>query len=533
MNLEIIDWIIIIIYLILLLYLSFYLSKYQKSKQDYFISGRNENYVGLAISVIATQCSTNSILGAPAFVAFTIGGGLIWLQYELAVPLSMIIIMIFLFPLFYRLKIISVYEYLEKRFDLKTRLIISCLFQFIRVFATAVTVYSVAIIIELITGLSFVYAVLILGFITIIYDVLGGIKAIVYSDVIQMFILTVILIGVLIFLINSLGGISNMLELFPNERQNKVNFSQHGFGDSEDFAFWPMLIGGFFLYISYYGCDQSQVQRELCAKNQSEGQKIFFLNGLFRFPLVLLYCFIGVGIGAYSEIDLNFIPSLPTNNDLPNYNLAVPIFLIQNLPPGIVGVTLVALFAAAMSSIDSVLNSLSAVTMEDIVIRFKLNQHWSEKKNLFMSRLITFLWGGLAILMAFFVDDVSSNVLIAINKIGSLINGPILGVFLLGVLTKTVSGNNVCVGLIIGFSCNLILWIFFPEISWLWWNVIGFVSTCLLALILSLNSLNYKVKDYYWSLNLINDEGLNKIWVVRYIILLVWFLLIFIFLILT
>ena len=324
-----------------------------------------------------------------------------------------------------------------------------------------------------------------------------------------------------------------MLELFPNERQTKINFSQHGFGDGEDFAFWPMLIGGFFLYISYYGCDQSQVQRELCAKNQSEGQKIFFLNGLLRFPLVLLYCFIGVGIGAYSEIDLNFIPSLPTNNNLPNYNLAVPIFLIQNLPPGIVGMTLVALFAAAMSSIDSVLNSLSAVTMEDIVIRFKLNQYWSEKKNLFISRAITFLWGVLAISMAFFVDNVSSNVLIAINKISSLINGPILAVFLIGVFTQTVSGNNVCVGLVIGFFCNLILWIFFPEISWLWWNVVGFVSTFLLALIFSLTSLNYKVKDFYWSINLMNDEGFNKIWIIRYGILIVWFFLIFIFLILT
>ena len=218
MELQIIDWVIITLYIAFLLFLAFFLSKYQTSKNDYFVSGRNENYLALAISVIATQCSTNSIYGAPAFVAFTLGGGLIWLQYELAVPLSMIIIMIFLFPLFYKLKIISVYEFLEERFDLKTRLILSCLFQVIRVFATAVTVYSIAIIIELITGLSFIYSVLVLGLITIIYDVLGGIKAIVYSDVIQMSILTVILFGVLIFLIDTLGGMTAMLELFPNDQ---------------------------------------------------------------------------------------------------------------------------------------------------------------------------------------------------------------------------------------------------------------------------------------------------------------------------
>ena len=143
-----------------------------------------------------------------------------------------------------------------------------------------------------------------------------------------------------------------------------------------------MLIGGFFLYLSYYGCDQSQMQKGLCAKNQNEGQKIFFLNGILRFPLVLLYCLIG-GIGAYSQINSDFITSLPKQDGIPNFNLAVPIFLIENLPIGVVGLTLVALFSAAMSSLDSVLNSLSAVTMEDFVKRNKILNYFSKKNNLF------------------------------------------------------------------------------------------------------------------------------------------------------
>ena len=117
--------------------------------------------------------------------------------------------------------------------------------------------------------------------------------------------------------------------------------------------------------MSYYGCDQSQMQR-LCAENEDEGKKIF-LNGILRFPLVLLYCLIGVGIGSYSQINTDFVSSLPKQDGIPNFNLAVPIFLIENLPIGIVGLTLVALFSAAMSSLDSVLNSLSAVTMEDFI----------------------------------------------------------------------------------------------------------------------------------------------------------------------
>ena len=142
-----IDWIVIIIYLFSLILLSAYISREQKSKEDYFIAKRTLGPFKLSISVIATQCSTNSIIGAPAFIAFASGGGLVWLQYELAIPIAMIFIMIFIFPIFYKLRLISVYEYLEFRFDKKTRLLLSSLFQFIRVFATAVTVYSFSIII--------------------------------------------------------------------------------------------------------------------------------------------------------------------------------------------------------------------------------------------------------------------------------------------------------------------------------------------------------------------------------------------------
>ena len=528
MSIESLDWFVIFIYLFLLILLSAYLSKDQKDLKDYFIASRKQKSQNLAISILATQCSTNSILGAPAFVAFTVGGGLGWLKYELAVPLSMIVIMIFIYPIFYRLKIISIYEYLEKRFDLKTRLLMSSLFLFVRVFATGVIVYGVSIVIELITGLSFIYSVLILGFITIIYDILGGIKAIIYSDIIQMVILTSVLIFILFYLTNILGGFQSMFDHFPEQRNISLNFVDHGLGDGNEFAFWPMLIGGFFLYLSYYGCDQSQMQKGLCAKNQNEGQKIFFLNGILRFPLVLLYCLIGVGIGAYSQINSDFITSLPKQDGIPNFNLAVPIFLIENLPIGVVGLTLVALFSAAMSSLDSVLNSLSAVTMEDFVKRNKILNYFSKKNNLFFSRLITFFWGVVAIILAFYVEDISNNVLIAINKIGSLINGPIIGVFSLGILTKKVNGNSACIGIICGFLCNLYCWVYLADVSWLWWNVIGFIITFKIAIIHSLFfSKSQTNKSYVWSFRFFKEMGFNNTWINRYIILFIWFIFIF------
>ena len=531
MVLSVYDWVIIAFYLFMLLSLAAYLSRSQKSLKDYFLGGNRMGPVKIAISVMATQCSTNSILGAPAFVAFAAGGGLIWLQYELAVPLAMIFIMLIMFPMFLNLKIISVYEYLENRFDLKTRLLLSGLFQFIRVFATAVTVYSLAIIVELITGLSFFWSVMLLGIITVIYDTLGGIRAIVYSDVIQMGVLVTVLFGLLLYLIDMCGGVGEMFHNVSEERLKTINWRDHGFGDGQDFALWPMLFGGLFLYISYYGCDQSQVQRELCVRNQKDAQTVFFINGLARFPLVLLYCFVGLGISAYASLNPEFLSTLPTTGNGPNFNLAVPIFFIENLPVGIVGLSLVALFAAAMSSLDSVINSLSATTMEDFIKRHPKGKKWLLHREILVSRSLTAFWGILALAMSFFVDDIATTVLVAINKIGSLVNGPVLGVFMLGLLTKRSNGSGACTGLLFGFFMNIILWLYFPLISWLWWNVIGFGVTCIIGRLASawFDSETFVI-EYTWSLSKIKKLGIstNEFW--RYYILLAWFGLIFFYL---
>ena len=483
-SISVIDWCVVIVYLAGLILFSIYLSKRQHSRADYYVGSRNIGPWPIAISTIATQCSTNSILGAPAFVAFSAGGGLLWLQYELAVPLAMLAIMIFLLPVFRELKLVSVYEYLERRFDLKTRLALSALFQFVRAFATAVTIYSISLVIELITGLSFFWSVITLGLITLIYDVLGGVRAVIYSDVLQMIILAAMLLLVFVMLVSEAGGFWTMFDSIPSERLRTVDFANHGLGDGATFAFWPMLFGGFFLYVSYYGCDQSQVQRELCAKSVDESKHSLFLNGLLRFPLVLLYCLVGVGIGAYAVSHPEFISLLPKDEGQPNYNLVVPAYILQNLPVGLVGLSLVALFAAAMSSLDSVLNSLSASTMEDFVQRFHKGA-WNDQKELWISRIVTVCWGSLAITFSFFVGDIAETVIVAINKIGSLINGPVLGVFALGLLTNRAEGRGAISGLIAGFLLNLLCWLFLPQVSWLWWNVFGFALCYIVGLSVS------------------------------------------------
>jgi SSS family transporter len=514
------DWWVIGIYLFLLLALGGFLSRRQQSGADYFVAGRSERPFSIALSVLATQCSTNSILGAPAFVAFVAGGGLVWLQYELAVPLAMIFTMVFVIPMFQRLQLVSVYEYLERRFDLKTRLFLSGVFQILRLLAAAVTIYGVSAMIDLITGIGFLFSVLIFGAFTVLYDVLGGIRAVIWSDVLQMAILVSVLGYLLWSLTGDAGGLDAMLGSVSRERLAALDFSHHGLGDGHDFAFWPMLIGGFFLYVSYYGCDQSQVQRQLCAKSQADGQTILLLNGLLRFPLVLLYCLIGVGIAVYAETHTEFVSSLPVTDGQPNYNMALPMLFLMELPDGLKGIAIVGVLAAAMSSLDSVINSLSAVTMEDFVKRCGLVSMTSDRVEIAWSKWLTALWGVLAVVLAFWVDDIASTVLVAVNKLGSLINGPLLAIFVMGLLTQNVTGQGARIGFAAGFTSNLLLWLGAPAVSWLWWNVSGFLVAVAIGVLSSRPGAGWvAASDAVWTRTFFVGQGFGRSWGLGYITL--------------
>lgn len=475
MSLSLLDWFIIIIYLAAMIGLSFFLGRGQKSARDYYLGGNTTPPLPIALSTMATQCSTNSLLGAPAFVAFAAGGGIIWLQYELAVPFAMIILMAVIFPVFRRLNLISLYAYLEKRFDRNTRRVISILFQFLRAFSTGVTVYGISLVLMVCLDIPFWVAVLLLGGITVLYDVLGGMRAVIWSDVIQLVVLFGAILTAIAVAIHLVGGLEEVFVMFDSRRLQAVDFGHHGLGDGKTFAFWPMLLGGLFLYLSYYGCDQTQAQRELSTRSVDDTRQALFLDGILRFPLVVSYCFLGVCLGAYAVVHPGFVAGLPLNESgTANYNLAVPIFVLQNFPHGLIGLVMVGLVAAAMSSLDSTLNALSALSMQDLVGGF-VKKELSHRTEILLAKMLTVFWGAVCLIFSFYVGDVSQTIIESVNKIGSLINGPLLAVFLMGLLTRRVNGQGALLGLIVGFSGNLWLWRYAPNISWLWWNVIGFI----------------------------------------------------------
>jgi SSS family transporter len=472
------DWLLVLVYLTGMVLLAVRLGRGQKNSEDYYLGGRKMRWWAIGLSTMATQCSTNSLLGAPAFVAFASLGGLVWLQYELAVPLAMIVLMVFLLPMFRKSKVISIYAYLEQRFGVETRTAVSIVFQFTRAFSTGVTVFGISLVLQKLIGVPFWAAVLILGVVTVIYDSIGGMAAVVYSDVIQMCVLYGGIVLAIIYAVNLVGGLDAVWANFDPARRQALDTSSWGFGAESDFTLWPMLLGGLFLYASYYGCDQTQVQRELSASNEDQTNMSLALNGFCRFPLVVTYCFLGVCIAAFAKLHPEFITAMPLKaSGSPEYNMAVPMFVLHYLPHGVIGLIMISLFSAAMSSLDSTINSLSALTMRDIYRRF-LRPQMSKRHELIGSKLLTVFWGIVCCSFAFFVGSISDTIIESINKIGSLINGPLLAVFLMGMLTRRATNKGALSGLGAGFLFNCYLWLAHSsgpyKISWWWWNVFGF-----------------------------------------------------------
>jgi Na+/proline symporter len=315
--------------------------------------------------------------------------------------------------------------------------------------------------------------------VTIAYDVLGGMRAVVISDVVQM-VLIVVAVLITIVAIASQVDADAVLAL---ERTQALDFNW-GLSADEQYGFWPMLIGGFFLYAAYYGCDQSQAQRVLAARSVEESRRVLLLNGLLRFPLVLLYCLLGLALAAYAMEHPQFIERLPgTATGGPNLNLVFPAWVLERFPAGLLGLVMVGIFAAAMSSIDSALNSLSAATIEDFVDRAG---RLSERRLFVLSKLATFGWGAFAVLFSYQVERIAPTVLEAINKVGSMVNGPLLALFVIALLAPGARQGVVLVGFAAGLVSNFLLWTFVPQLSWLWWNVTGFAVTGIVAVLLGL-----------------------------------------------
>lgn len=504
------DWLIIAIYLLFLIGLGAYLNLSQENTNDYFLAGQNMKWWQTGLSTMATQLSAISFISVPAFVALKTGGGMKWLVYEVAVPIALILVMVVIIPVIHRRRYISMHQYLGERFDEATRSLVSGLFLIMRGLSSGIIIYAGAKILaatfplptflstSLLTGSTQqeIVAILIIGIVTILYDVLGGIGVVIFSDVLQM---SFIVVGLLIC--GWVGmelldwNMVSVVDAYDNpDRFRILDFRHWGVTKEGEYAFWPFLFGGFFLYVSYYGCDQSQVQREMSVDNEDDIHKSMLLNAFGRFPIVLLYCFVGLIIGATFLLEPKVIAQQlnwpvqqfrQTYQNNPDWML--PLFIRAALPHGLIGLLFVSAMAALMSSLDSAINSLSAITIRDFYQEY-VRPDRSKAHYLMAGKLCTLFWGvfatGSAVLFA--LQGNTYTVVEQINQIGTMFYGPLAAAFLMGILTGWIRGAGVFLGVVIGLLVNLLVWRSFPAVSWLWWGPIGFVAATTVAIIVTL-----------------------------------------------
>lgn len=518
------DWTVLIIYIIGIIGMSMVIGRSQKSQEDYYLGGRRIRPWQVALSVMATQVSAISLIGAPAFIALRNGGGLVWLQYEFAIPLAMMLIMLVLIPVYHHTHGITIYEYLENRFGRATRATLSLVFLISRGLGAGVALLAASIVTSVCLGIPLVYTVALIGIVSLLYTTIGGIKADIHSDIIQLFILWGSAIICIVIILSLLGDNAFIVAPADAGRLKIFDFGSTGLGDGKTYAFWPMLIGGFFLYLSYYGCDQSETQRLLTTKTPEDARRALFINGLLRFLLVLTYCTFGFFLLSFLHHNQGFAARFTESPP----DFLVPYFMVEFFPKGLLGLVVAGIFAASMSSIDSALNSLSAATWRDFLVQyFPSLKRLSGRKMVRISRLLTVFWGTLATVFALSMIGGPETVLVIVNRIGSTFYGPILATFWLGILTRKTSQAGAISGLCTGVIVNIILWKFFSnEVSWLWWNVTGFVVASLIGYTVSFfftQKQTVKVLENCFSFGELLKQGGTK-W--KYIILGIAFMLI-------
>ncbi|WP_375581372.1 sodium:solute symporter [Marivirga tractuosa] len=536
------DWIVLFGTLIMIVSYGVYKTRGSKNIESYLKGDNSMKWWTIGLSIMATQASAITFLSTPG-QAYESGMGFI--QFYFGLPIAMIILSIWVLPIYYKLKVYTAYEYLESRFDLKTRILGAFLFLIQRGLAAGITIYAPAIILSSILGWPLVYTTVIIGSLVIIYTVSGGTKAVSQTQKHQMIIMMGGMIVAGLFVVKLLPediGIVEATKLAGH--LGKLELINTEVDLENRYTLWTGLLGGLFVALSYFGTDQSQVARYLSGKTLTESRLGLMFNGLLKIPMQFVILFIGALVfvfyqfnqapvffneAAKDEVYLNEeqkekyqaveqeysnlfeekrrqiqllsnaeggqIDDLKesiavihkneeqlrdeakaiikaTNDDLEttDTDYVFITFVMDNLPKGIIGLLLAVIFSAAMSSTASELNALASTSIIDIYKR-NIYKKGSEKHYLIASKLFTLFWGLVAVFFATFAG-LLDNLIQAVNILGSIFYGTILGIFLSGFFIKYIKGNAVFAGAIVA-QIIVLYFYFFTDTAYLWFNLLG------------------------------------------------------------
>jgi solute:Na+ symporter, SSS family len=487
MGFSAVDYLVLLLYLIGITIFGTRFRKTQKSVKDYFVGARNINWVVISLSIVATETSTLTLVGVPAmayakFARPEQGGNFTYLQVVLGYIVARVIISLFFIPAYFKGELLTAYDLLKNRFGADTKNFAASLFLIMRALAEGVRIFAASLVLSAVLSASlpnlphlWLWSIIIVGLLTLVYTFEGGIAAVIWTDLIQL----------IIYIGGSLLAAYQLLRLVPGGWPAISGIAAEAgkfqvFSFSWDFGvphtFLAGLLGGAFLTMASHGTDQLMVQRLFTCRNQRDSQKALVFSGfvvLFQFALFLL---IGVMLFAYYKF-------FPLTANLTSNDQIFPTFIVERLPHGVSGLVIAAVFAAAMSNLSGSLNSLASTTALDLY-KPLIAPKASDESLLRFSRWLTAAWGVVLILIAIVSRRVGS-VFTAGLTIASLVYGPLLGAFLLGIATKRANQRGVISGMSASLIVMILIWaaanlpsarqILPLSIAWTWYVLIGTV----------------------------------------------------------
>jgi solute:Na+ symporter, SSS family len=482
-SMRALDLAIIFGYLIGIVLIGTWFARKQKTTRDYFLGDRTVPWWAIAASIVATETSTITFISVPG-IAFARGGNFQFLQLVFGYMLGRVVISLLFIPSYFRGELMTVYQLLERRFGGRIKMLAASLFVVMRNIADGIRLLLTAFVLAAVyaifqpgtdQGTLIVLSVILIGLVMIVFTYFGGMEAVIWVEVVQLGIYIVGAIAAAVVIINSTaGGLSAAID--AGSQYGKFSLFDFTLDFTKTFTFWAGLIGGCFLTMSTHGTDQYLVQRYLCTDRPRRAAAALLSSGAVVLAQFIGFLFIGVLLFAfYHPYTDAAYSTAPANFPFTGGDQVFPNFITQHLPSGLSGLVVAAIFAAAMSSS---LNSIAATAVNDLYKPFRPNR--SDKHYLKISHWLTLLWGAVQIGVALLMRRQNRSALDLALSVAALINGPVLGVFLVGTFLRRVSEPPALIGM--ATSIAVMLYVYFgTKIAWTWYGVIGSGVTFLVA----------------------------------------------------
>ena len=496
-NFGTLNWSILVVFILGNLLLGYYLSKRISTADDFYLGNRTTPWWAIGISVVATYVSALSFLGGPSW-AYTDGFSVIALHANY--PLVIFVVISLFLPFFYNSGVASIYEYQERRFGPRARALISGIWLVSQTMTSAAILYATSLVLEFITGIDVVHAIIIVTVIALIYTALGGITAVIWTDVAQAAIL---LVGAIIILFALIDRMPTSIgdTLVALKAEGKLNPLEFSFDWSHATTAWSGIIAMTLYHITVYGTNQMMVQRTLASKTIGDAKKSYMMMGYSAFFIYFLFIFLGVMFYSYYE-----------GVEFENSNTIILQFANDYGLPGLMGLIAAAVMAASMSSLDSAFNSMSTVATIDFYQKY-IKKDATQEQMLVVSRWFTVVIAIIVIIPAIMLTGSTGSILQILSSIGSYFVGAQLGMFAVGFFSKQATEKGVLVGTLVGF---IIVWYLatFTDVAWPWFCAVGAATNIFVTIIASVlidgKSDEYSPYTIKGQIRKFEEEGLEQ-----------------------